>query len=75
MRFKWGALPGEQREAIKTYVSNLIIAHATDEARFRRERRFVGKLNMVLVQILKQARGGGGGIESALFPPFLFAFL
>lgn len=54
--FKWGALPMEQREGIKTYLSNLIIKYSTDEALFRGQRRFLGKLNMVLVQILKQAR-------------------
>ena len=43
-----------QREGIKTYVSNLIIKISTDEGSFRRERTFLGKLNLVLVDILKQ---------------------
>ena len=25
IKFRWGALPDEQREGIKTYISNLII--------------------------------------------------
>lgn len=51
---RWGALPEAQREGIKTYVSNLIIKISTDEGSFRRERTFLGKLNLVLVDILKQ---------------------
>jgi hypothetical protein len=54
IKSRWGALPDAQREGIKTYVSNLIIQIATDEAAFRRERTFLNKLNLVLVDILKQ---------------------
>lgn len=35
IKFRWGALPAEQREGIKNYVSNLIIKYATNEAMFR----------------------------------------
>jgi len=51
---RWGALPEEQREGIKTYVSNLIIKISTDEGSFRSQRTFLGKLNLVLVDVLKQ---------------------
>ena len=34
---------------------------STDEAAFRRERTLLSKLNLVLVDILKQVRGAGGG--------------
>ena len=54
IRSRWGALPDAQREGIKTYVSNLIIKISTDEAAFRREKTFLNKLNLVLVDILKQ---------------------
>ena len=54
IKTRWGALPEEQREGIKTYVSNLIIKIATSEASFRKERTFLNKLNLVLVDILKQ---------------------
>ena len=54
IRFKWGALPLEQREGIKNYLSNLIIRFTTDEALFRKEDVFVNKLNIILVQVLKQ---------------------
>ncbi|KAL6757535.1 exportin [Haematococcus lacustris] len=53
IRYKWGALPLEQREGIKTFLSNLIIRYSSDEATFRREATFVNKLNVILVQILK----------------------
>jgi len=54
IKTRWGALPDAQREGIKTYVSNLIIKIATDDASFRREKTFLNKLNLVLVDILKQ---------------------
>lgn len=54
IRSRWGALPDAQREGIKTYVSNLIIKISTDESGFRREKTFLNKLNLVLVDILKQ---------------------
>lgn len=53
IRFKWGALPMEQREGIKNYLSNLVIRFATNEPLFRKENTFVNKLNIILVQILK----------------------
>ena len=57
IKYKWGALPLEQREGIKTYVSNLIIKYSTDETLFRTQTTFLKKLNVILVQILKQVRG------------------
>ncbi|KAF5832627.1 armadillo-type protein [Dunaliella salina] len=53
IRYKWGALPEEQREGIKNFLSSLIITYTTDEAVFRRETTFINKLNIILVQILK----------------------
>ena len=54
IKFKWAALPAEQREGIKNYVSNIIIKYSTNEALYRRESTFMNKLNVILVQILKQ---------------------
>ena len=59
IKYRWGALPDEQREGIKTYISNLIIKLSTDDASFRRERTFLNKMNMILVQILKQVCSSG----------------
>ena len=56
IKYRWGALPDEQREGIKTYISNLIIKLSTDDGSFRRERTFLNKMNMILVQILKQVK-------------------
>jgi hypothetical protein len=53
VRFKWGALPVEQREGIKNFLSNLIIRFSGEEAVFRKESTFVNKLNVILVQVLK----------------------
>eukprot|EP00882_Tetradesmus_deserticola_P012268 GHRQ01013002.1.p1 GENE.GHRQ01013002.1~~GHRQ01013002.1.p1 ORF type:complete len:366 (+),score=178.31 GHRQ01013002.1:232-1329(+) len=54
IKFKWAALPGEQREGIKNYTSNLIIKYSTNEQLYRAESTFISKLNLILVQILKQ---------------------
>ena len=51
IKFRWGALPEEQREGIKNYISNLIIKLSSDEAVFRREKVFINKLNIILVQV------------------------
>lgn len=53
IRFKWGALPVDQREGVKNFLSNLIIRFAMDEVLFRKEATFVNKLDIILVQILK----------------------
>eukprot|EP00884_Botryococcus_braunii_P004854 jgi/Botrbrau1/1436/Bobra.0063s0127.1 len=54
IKFRWGALPDDQRIGIRNYVSNLVIKMSTDEVLFRQEKIFLNKLNVILVQILKQ---------------------
>ena len=54
IRYRWATLPEPQREGIKTFVSNLVINLAADEQAFRTQRSYVGKLNVVLVQLAKQ---------------------
>ncbi|KAH9607356.1 hypothetical protein KSS87_020127 [Heliosperma pusillum] len=49
IKYRWNALPAEQRDGMKNYISEL----SRDEASFRRERLYVNKLNVILVQILK----------------------
>lgn len=56
IKFRWAALPAEQREGIKNYISNLIIKYSTNEQVYRSESTFINKLNLILVQILKQVR-------------------
>lgn len=47
-------MPPDQREGIKSYVVGKIISMSSDEAVLHRERVFLSKLNLTLVQILKQ---------------------
>lgn len=54
IKFRWGALPEEQRQGIKNYISNLIIKLSSDDQTFRRQKVFLNKLNVILVQVLKQ---------------------
>lgn len=51
VKYRWGALPDEQREGIKNYISNLIIKLSSEETTFRKERMFLNKLNLILVQV------------------------
>jgi exportin-1 len=69
IKFKWAALPAEQREGIKNYTSNLIIKYSTNEQLYRAESTFINKLNLILVQILKQVRR----VRKALGQGLLFA--
>lgn len=60
IKFRWAALPAEQREGIKNYISNLIIKCSTDEQVYRSQSTFINKLNLILVQILKQVCSRAG---------------
>ncbi|XP_021725803.1 protein EXPORTIN 1A-like isoform X2 [Chenopodium quinoa] len=53
IKYRWNALPVEQRDGMKNYISDVIVQLSRDEASFRRERLYVNKLNVILVQILK----------------------
>ena len=52
--FRWKILPAEQKEGIKNFVVGKIIKMSSDEAMMAREKVFIGKLNLTLVEILKQ---------------------
>jgi len=54
MNCRWKVLPQDQREGIKSYVVGKIIAMSNDEAVLSREKVFLSKLNLTLVEILKQ---------------------
>eukprot|EP00550_Attheya_septentrionalis_P000337 CAMPEP_0198291186 /NCGR_PEP_ID=MMETSP1449-20131203/8798_1 /TAXON_ID=420275 /ORGANISM="Attheya septentrionalis, Strain CCMP2084" /LENGTH=1080 /DNA_ID=CAMNT_0043989791 /DNA_START=392 /DNA_END=3634 /DNA_ORIENTATION=- len=54
IRTRWKILPPEQRDGIKNYVVGKVISMSSDEAVMARERVFISKLNLTLVQILKQ---------------------
>ncbi|CAH9110042.1 unnamed protein product [Cuscuta europaea] len=53
IKYRWNALPIEQRDGMKNYISDLIVKLSSDEGSLRRERLYVNKLNVILVQILK----------------------
>lgn len=53
IKYRWNALPVEQRDGMKNYISDVIVQISSDEGSFRRERLYVNKLNIILVQILK----------------------
>ncbi|KAL3651217.1 Exportin-1 [Castilleja foliolosa] len=53
IKYRWNALPMEQRDGMKNYISDLIVKLSSDEITFRKEKMFVNKLNIILVQILK----------------------
>ena len=56
IKFRWRALPAEQREGIRNYVVKKIIDTASVDGfnADRGKRLFVSKLNLILVQVLKQ---------------------
>jgi exportin-1 len=51
---RWNALPREQCEGIKNYIVTLIIRYSSEEASMKQERILLNKLNLILVQVLKQ---------------------
>lgn len=51
IKHRWGAIDDQQREGIKNYLSNLIIKISSDEVTLRREKVFLNKLNILLVQV------------------------
>ncbi|GKV06991.1 hypothetical protein SLEP1_g18801 [Rubroshorea leprosula] len=53
IKYRWNALPVEQRDGMKNYISEVIVQLSSNEASFRSERLYVNKLNIILVQILK----------------------
>ncbi|KAG6752113.1 hypothetical protein POTOM_044332 [Populus tomentosa] len=53
IKYRWNALPVEQRDGMKNYISEVIVQLSSNEASFRMERLYVNKLNVTLVQILK----------------------
>lgn len=57
---RWKILPAEEREGIKNYIVGKVVDISKDEASMQSEKLFLNKLNVILVQILKQVRGDDG---------------
>ena len=53
IKYRWRTLPAEQREGIRTYLVQKVIALSQDERTLRSESVLVSKLNLLLVQVLK----------------------
>ena len=53
IKFRWGALPEDQREGIKSYLSDVIIKLCSDEATFAANQTYLNKMNVALVAVLK----------------------
>ncbi|KAI7862138.1 nuclear export factor CRM1 [Spinellus fusiger] len=51
---RWNTLPPDSRTAIRYFIVNVIVKVSADESTMIRERTYLNKLNMVLVQVLKQ---------------------
>ena len=54
IKTRWNALPAVQTAGIKTFIIDLIIKTSSDPATVEKEKFYLTKLNMVLVQILKR---------------------
>ncbi|KAJ7738510.1 CRM1 C terminal-domain-containing protein [Mycena maculata] len=51
---RWKSLPDGQRQGIRNFVVGVTVKVASDESTMRKEKTFVDKLDLTLVQILKQ---------------------
>ncbi|KAH9934873.1 CRM1 C terminal-domain-containing protein [Fomitopsis serialis] len=51
---RWKSLPDGQRQGIRNFVVGINVKVASDEATMRREKTYLNKLNLALVQVLKQ---------------------
>ncbi|XP_062503656.1 exportin-1-like isoform X2 [Corticium candelabrum] len=53
IKTRWKVLPREQCEGIKKFIVGLVIKMSSSPENLQQQRVYVGKLNMILVQILK----------------------
>jgi len=51
---RWKVLPSDQREGIRNYIVGKIISISSTDESSRQNSLFLGRLNLVLIQILKQ---------------------
>ncbi|KAI0262870.1 CRM1 C terminal-domain-containing protein [Gloeopeniophorella convolvens] len=51
---RWKTLPADQRHGVRNFVVSVVVKIASDEAFMRREKTYMNKLNLALIQILKQ---------------------
>ncbi|EIM90438.1 uncharacterized protein STEHIDRAFT_129260 [Stereum hirsutum FP-91666 SS1] len=51
---RWKTLPEDQRQGVRNFVVGMTVKVASDEVTMRKEKTYINKLNLALVQILKQ---------------------
>ncbi|KAJ1966544.1 Karyopherin transporter, partial [Dispira parvispora] len=51
---RWKVLPADQRFGIRTFIVSTIVQVSSDETQLHQQRAYINKLNLTLVQILKQ---------------------
>ncbi|TFK42998.1 CRM1 C terminal-domain-containing protein [Crucibulum laeve] len=51
---RWKTLPDGQRQGIRNFIVGVTVKVASDEVTLRKEKTYINKLNLALVQILKQ---------------------
>lgn len=51
---RWKMLPEGQRQGIRNFIVGIVVKISSDEQAMRREKSYMNKLNLALVQILKQ---------------------
>lgn len=54
IRYRWKSLPRDTCKSVRNYVVNKVVELTRTDATLAREKVFVSKLNLVLVQIVKQ---------------------
>lgn len=54
IKMRWKVLPRQQCDGIKTYIVGLILKTSADPVLMEKEKVYLNKLNMILVQILKR---------------------
>jgi exportin-1 len=54
---RWKILPETERQGIKNFVVQRVLEISKEESTMQSEKLFLNKLNILLVQVLKQVRG------------------
>ncbi|GJQ08532.1 hypothetical protein GpartN1_g323.t1 [Galdieria partita] len=54
IKYRWKTLPRETCEAIRNYIVNKVIELSSSDEYLSREKVYIGKLDLILVQIVKQ---------------------
>ncbi|KAJ9678510.1 hypothetical protein PVL29_020635 [Vitis rotundifolia] len=75
IKYRWNALPVEQRDGMKNYISEVIVQLSSNEASFRRERLYVNKLNIILVQPMLHSDDLAVKLLVFMVVPFTFLVL